>query len=338
MSRLPAVLAIDGGGSKIDAALLRPDGTVLGAARVVVDHDHDAGEAHLQRIIAGVTAACDDAGLDPGRRPVAGVGAFCLAGADLPADDRRIHRWLKEQNLTGERLVRNDTFAVLRAGTDRTWGVGIVCGFGTNCSAVSPDGRTYRLPAVGLISGDWGGATDLGGAALWHALRASDGRGPRTSFQRLVPEHFHMRRPRQVMEAIYFERLDEQRLSELAPVVFRAARDGDAIAQSLVDRQADEVAVMACAAIRRLRMTRLDVDVVLGGGIFRTRDRGFFERIDDGIHEVAPAARVTVLTDPPLIGAAQLGLDQVQASRAAHARVRAALTHERLTTHTHRRR
>jgi N-acetylglucosamine kinase-like BadF-type ATPase len=311
---------------------------VVGAARVAVDHDRDAGEPHLQRIVAGVTAACRDAGLDPDRRPVADVGAFCLAGADLPADDLRIQRWVKEQALTADRLVRNDTFAVLRAGTDRTWGVGIVCGFGTNCSGVSPDGRMYRLPAVGLISGDWGGATDLGGAALWHALRAGDGRGPRTAFQRLVPEHFHMRRARQVMEAIYFERLDEQRLSELAPIVFRAARDGDAIAQSLVDRQADEVAIMACAAIRRLHMTRLDVDVVLGGGIFRTRDRGFFERIDDGIHAVAPAATVTVLTDPPVIGAAQLGLDQVQASRAAHARVRAALTHDRLTTHTHRHR
>ena len=338
MSRLPAVLAVDGGGSKIDAALLRRDGTVIGAGRVVVDHDRNADEPHLQRIIAGVSAACRDAGLDPDRRPVADVGAFCLAGADLPADDRRIQRWLKHQGFTTDRLVRNDTFAVLRAGTERTWGVGIVCGFGTNCSGVAPDGRTYRLPAVGEISGDWGGATDLGSAALWHALRAGDGRGPRTAFQRLVPEHFHLRSARQVMEAIYFERLDEGRLSELAPVVFRAARDGDAIARSVVDRQADEVAVMACAAIRRLRMTRLDVDVVLGGGIFRTDDRGFFARIEDGIHAVAPGATVTVLTDPPVIGAAQLGLDEVRASRAAHARVRAALTHERLTTHTHRRR
>ena len=30
-----------------------------------------------------------------------------------------------------------------------TWGVGLVCGFGTNCSGVAPDGRTYRFPALG---------------------------------------------------------------------------------------------------------------------------------------------------------------------------------------------
>ena len=40
---------------------------------------------------------------------------------------------------------------------------------------------------------------------------------------------------------------------------------------------------MAATAIRRLRMTRLDVDVVLGGGIFRNDDAPFFERIDAGL-------------------------------------------------------
>jgi N-acetylglucosamine kinase-like BadF-type ATPase len=342
------VLAVDGGGSKIDAALLRRDGTLLGAARVdrsirrrreslttgAPEHDDD-GEPHMRQILQAVDAACRDADIATGRHPVADVGAFCLAGADLAADDRRIDRWLRRQDLACQRLIRNDTFAVLRAGTDRTWGVGIVCGFGTNCSAVSPDGRTYRLPAVGVISGDWGGATDLGEAALWYAIRASDGRGRRTAFQRLVPAYFGMKRPRQVMEALYFEQLDTDRLAELAPLVFHAARDGDPTAQSLVDRQADEIATMAGAAIRRLRMTRLDVDVVLGGGIFRNDDAGFFRRIHEGIQAIAPRARITVLTDPPVIGAAQLGLDLVGASRAAHARVRATLTHARLTAHTH---
>ena len=56
------------------------------------------------------------------------MGIFCLAGADLPADDRRLQRWLRERAWTNETLLRNDTFAVLRAGTERTWGVGVVCG------------------------------------------------------------------------------------------------------------------------------------------------------------------------------------------------------------------
>ena len=54
-------------------------------------------------------------------------------------------------------MVDNDTFAVLRAGTERGWGVAVVCGAGINCVGVSPDGRHARFPALGTITGDWGG-------------------------------------------------------------------------------------------------------------------------------------------------------------------------------------
>jgi N-acetylglucosamine kinase-like BadF-type ATPase len=331
----PALLAIDGGGSKIDAAALRRDGTVLGARRVSArDYERTGDDAFFGQLDEAVRAACADAGLLGAAHPVAVVGVFCLAGADLPVDDRRINRGLAQRGWVGEHVVRNDTFAVLRAGTDRSWGVGIVCGFGTNCSGVSPDGRVYRLPAIGPVSGDWGGGIELGGSALWHAIRAGDGRGPRTHLQRSVPAHFGMRTARQVMEALYVGRLDEDRLAELAPTVFHEAADGDAIATHLVERQADEIATMATAAIRKLGMRDLDPDVVLGGGIFRNAWAPFFERVNAGIHTTAPEARIVRLTAPPVVGAAMLGLDLLGAGPAAHARTRESLTHRRLDPHT----
>lgn len=337
MSRLPAILAVDGGGSKIDAVLLRKDGAVLGAARVpTTDFDQNGGDVHMGQVLDAVAAASVDAGLSADRMPVAQLGVYCLAGADFPVDDRRIDRWLRIREVTDERLVRNDTFAVLRAGTDRDWGVGVVCGYGINCSGVAPDGRITRFPAVGPISGDWGGGNDIGEAGLWHAIRSEDGRGPKTELQRTIPACLGYRRPFQVLTALHTGKLDIDRIAQLPPVVFETAARGDATARSIIDRQADEVVALATTAIRRLRMTRLDVDVVLGGGIFRNEDAAFFERIRDGVAQVAPAATITVLSDPPVIGAAQLGLDRVGATRAAHVRARAALTHERLAAHTHR--
>ena len=337
MSRLPAILAVDGGGSKIDAVLLRKDGAVLGAARVpTTDFDQNGGDVHMGQVLDAVAAASVDAGLSADRMPVAQLGVYCLAGADFPVDDRRIDRWLRIREVTDERLVRNDTFAVLRAGTDRDWGVGVVCGYGINCSGVAPDGRITRFPAVGPISGDWGGGNDIGEAGLWHAIRSEDGRGPKTELQLTIPACLGYRRPFQVLTALHTGKLDVDRIAQLPPVVFETAARGDATARSIINRQADEVVALATTAIRRLRMTRLDVDVVLGGGIFRNDDAAFFERIRDGIAQVAPAATITVLSDPPVIGAAQLGLDRVGATRAAHVRARAALTHERLAAHTHR--
>jgi N-acetylglucosamine kinase-like BadF-type ATPase len=337
--RRPALLALDGGGSKIDAVLLAKNGDILGAVRGAVpfesrDNGKNQGERTLTAAAGAISAVCAQSGLDARSLPIANIGVYCLAGADLPADDRRISTALKRRMWTAEDVVRNDTFAVLRAGSDRAWGVAVVCGYGMNCAGVAPDGRMLRFPAVGTISGDWGGGFDIGSMALWHALRARDGRGEPTVLADLVPAHFGMKTPRQVMEAIYFGRLREQRVVELPPIVFRAADDGDDLARSIIDRQADEVVNMAGAAIRRLRLAKVDVDVVLGGGIFRTDSPGFFDRIERGLRTMAPDVRITVLSVPPVVGAALLGLDRIGAGRSAGRRLREHLTHERLNSNS----
>jgi N-acetylglucosamine kinase-like BadF-type ATPase len=320
-----SLLAVDGGGSKVDAALLSSDGDVLRAVRLAKRvPGGDPSDENLEAISAAVGRILAS---DEGReRPR--VGVFCLAGADLPQDEHRIERWLSDRRWADDAVLRNDTFAVLRAGTERAWGVGIVCGFGTNCSARSPDGRVYRLPALGQLSGDWGGGTDIGEAALWYAVRAEDGRGEPTSLASIVPTHFGMRRSHDVMEAMYVEQVAADRVSELVPAVFAAAGDGDAVARSIVDRQADEIVTMAGAAIRALGIQSLDVDVVLGGGIFRNDLRAFFDRIRNGVERTAPRARIVVLAAPPVVGAAMLALDHVYAGAPAYARVRHRLTHD----------
>ncbi len=52
-------------------------------------------------------------------------------------------------------------------------------------------------------------------------------------------------------------------------------------------------------------------------------------RIADGVHAVAPAARVTRLYGPPIVGAALLGCDRLGTSAAVDGRIRGTLTAER---------
>jgi N-acetylglucosamine kinase-like BadF-type ATPase len=328
-----AILAVDGGNSKTDAALVTAGGEVLGAARGPgASHQGLGIHGAMEALEALIAAACLDAGgLDPAERPLARVGVWCLAGLDLPADDAMLEPEIARRGWTSESLLRNDVFAVLRAGTERTWGVGVVVGAGMNCAGVAPGGAQARFPALGPLSGDWGGGHHIGEAAVGAALRGEDGRGPATALQRLVPEHFGLPSALAVVEAIYLGRIDERRVLELPPLVFRAAAAGDRAATEIVDRQADEVVTMATAAIRRLGIADRDTDVVLGGGIFRGEDLAFMERIRAGITAVAPAARLRQVTAPPVVGAALLGLDRLGAPPEAARRLRASLTHQRLT-------
>lgn len=322
----PAVLAVDGGNSKTDLLLVAADGTPLAAVNgPTVSHQAVGLEAGMARLGRLVGEARRVAGLAPDAR--AEIGVYCLAGADLPRDVRALSAAIGRGGFAARDVVLNDGFAGLRAGTERPWGVAVVCGAGDNAVGIGPDGRTARLASLGSISGDRAGGGTLGMEALAAAVRARDGRGARTALERLVPDHFGLRRPIAVTEAIYTGRLDQGRLRELAPVVFAAAMGGDVVAREIVDRLADELVTMAGAIIRRLHLTRLDVEVVLSGGVFRTDDVLFRERIAAGIRAIAPRASVRRLAARPVLGAALLGLDRLAGPdrAAAGQRLRAGL-------------
>jgi N-acetylglucosamine kinase-like BadF-type ATPase len=337
-----AVLAVDGGNSKAELALVAADGTLLTAVHgSSISHQAvglEPGMANLVRLAreaAAATAAGPDGGPGGGLAHVrddgllADLGVYGLAGADFPEDVRLLVRAIEGQELTRSTVVLNDTFAALRAGTHRPWGVVLICGQGINAAAVAPDGRSARFDGVGEYSGDWGGGGGIARAGLAAAVRGRDGRGPHTALERTVPEHFGIASPPALTKALYLERIPEADLPSLAPVIFRTAHEGDAVARSIIDRLADELVGMAAALIRRLRLGRLDPEVVLAGGVFKTDDQPFFDRLEAGIRAAAPAASIRRLTAPPVLGAALVGLDRLAHDGATppqvEARLRAAL-------------
>lgn len=324
-----AILAVDGGNSKTDVALVAADGHLLAAVRgPTTSHQQVGLDVGADRLAALVGEARGRVGVRDGIP--ATVAVYALAGADTPSDDRRLARALAARELAAEGTVLNDAFAPLRAGAADGWGVALICGSGMNAAGVAPDGRRARLAALGAISGDWGGGGDVGLAALGAAVRARDGRGPRTSLERGVPAHFGLSRPIDLTRAIEAGTLAQARLRELSPLVFQAATAGDPVARSIVDRLADELVVMAAAIIRRLGLTRRRPTVVLAGGVFAARDDAFEARIRDGVTAVAAGARVRRSEAMPVLGAALLGLDRLDMPspadrRAAEARLRAGL-------------
>lgn len=325
----PAVLAVDGGNSKADLALVAADGRLLAAVRgPTISHQRIGFEAGADGLVALSAAARTRAGL--ASSGPASVAVLALAGADTPALTRRLQRVFETRGLAAETVVINDAFAPIHAGSTRGWGVGVICGAGVNAAGIAPDGRTARLAALGDISGDRGGGYDLGLWALGAAVRARDGRGPRTTLETMVPAHFGLSRPIDLALAIEHGREPAGRLRELAPVVFAAAAAGDAVARRLLDDLADEIVIMVGAIIRRLHMTRRDVEVTLAGGIFRADDPVLERRIVEGIARVAPAARVARLDAPPVLGAALVGLARLGGRNAAERSAAAARVRSQL--------
>jgi N-acetylglucosamine kinase-like BadF-type ATPase len=318
----PVVLAADGGNSKTDLLLARADGEVLGVARGPLSSPHHLGiDGSLEVLDGLLTSAAAQAGLVVGDGPVAELAQLLMAGVDFPAEEDELREAFRRRGWAKRTLVGNDTFAVLRAGTERGWGVAVVCGAGINCVGVSPDGRHARFPALGPITGDWGGGYDMGLAALSAAARSQDGRGLKTSLERAVPTHFGLSTPQELAEAIHRRQVPLRRVEELPPVVFAEAAS-DAVAAEIVDRLAYEVVALARVALRRLDLKRQPVEVILGGGLLQAENGRLTAAIEEGLRETNPEVLVRSTTSPPIVGAALLALDQFGAEADAQERLR----------------
>lgn len=219
--------------------------------------------------------------------------------------------------------MRNDTFAILRAGVDEPRGVAVVCGAGINCVGMVPDGRTARFPAIGRISGDWGGGAGLAEEALWFAARAEDGRGEPTELARVLPGHFGLDSMYALIEALHRGTIPLTRRHELTPVLFATALSGDPVAGALVERLAQEVVAMASVALTRLGLLEEEAPVLLGGSVLAARHPQLNDRIAELLAARAPKAVVRVVSEPPVLGAALLGLDVTGAAPEVHRRLRA---------------
>ena len=318
----PLVLALDGGNSKTDLALVRADGEVVALVRGPLSSPHHVGvDGSLAVIDDLLERALADAGIANGDGPVAQVGLLFLAGVDFPSEVDEMQQAVAARRLAETITVGNDTLAVLRAGTEHGWGVAVVCGAGINCVGVSPDGRRAGFPALGWSTGDWGGGYDVGVEATLAAARSEDGRGPKTTLEQAVPRHFGLDTPMQLAEAIHHKQIDQRRVIELSPVVFAEA-GRDAVAAEIVDRLAEEVVTMIRVTLERLDLTSEAVPVALGGGLMQAGDARLIGAIKAGLAHAAPAATVHVTSSPPIVGAALLGLDELGAGTAAQERLR----------------
>ncbi|MDX6202487.1 MAG: hypothetical protein QOJ83_1987 [Frankiales bacterium] len=319
----PAVLAVDGGGSKTDVLLADAGGRLLAHARGAGTNPQVIGiDLAMSRVQALVEEVAWQCGLVVGNGPVAGHAAVYLAGVDLPVEVEEVEHRVVAAGWAPSHVVDNDVFALLRAGTNNPDAVAVICGTGINCVGVRHDGATSRFPALGPITGDWGGGGHLGEKALWWAARSEDGRAERSSLTTAVAGHFGLPSVMAVAEALHFGRIDGHRLAELTPVVFDQAAAGDWVAVKLVARLALEIAGMATVSLRRLDLLSAKADVVLGGGVLRAGHDGLLADVERLIRAQAPDVTLRVVTDAPVVGAVLLALDHVGATADAEATAR----------------
>lgn len=192
--------------------------------------------------------------------PLVTVGTTGLTG--LENDPAQLLELCRPAGTRQVRLAHDSVTSYLAAlGLDP--GVVVAAGTGVVTLAVGASGSA-RVDGWGYLLGDAGSGYWLGRAALDHALRAHDGRGPATALTAVLYASFAN------PEGAYIElQADDDKVRRIAAFA-RAVCDlasGDDVAAAICRKAGEELAVSATAAATRVGLGT-DPRVCLIGGVF----------------------------------------------------------------------
>jgi N-acetylglucosamine kinase-like BadF-type ATPase len=301
----PIVVGVDGGGTKTDVVVADLDGRELAVA-TGGGANHEA--IGTTRMAAVIEAALDEALTAAGRRRSDVVAsAFGLAGVDWDSDVDLVGEALDVLALPGARLVVNDSRIALRAGCSQRWGIVSSIGTGTVTAGVNRSGEWFRTMAVGW--GEPSGSFTLVSESLNAIAAHHHHTGPVTSLTELYLDTLGYASITEMFEAITRGRSKVG--GRLAPLVDRAAADGDRVADDILTRVADQHADMVGGVATHLGMLDDVFELVTSGGV-HSSGGPFTDRFSARVRDRCPGAVLTPLAGRPATGAVLLALDALR--------------------------
>lgn len=219
-------LGVDGGGTKCRAVLVDAKSRVIGEGNGGPANPYHGVTRALESIVNATDNALRHAGLKPEdkSRIVAGLG---LAGVNVPSLYAIVQQW---DHPYYAQYLTTDLHIACIAAHNQMDGAVIVSGTGS-CGFAHVGNQSLTLGAHGFPLGDIGSGAWMGLECVKAVLLDSDGLGPQTAMTDLVAEQLQAR------GIMIVERLNGARSSDyarLAPLVFRAAEQGDQVALTIV--------------------------------------------------------------------------------------------------------
>lgn len=299
------VFGLDGGGSRTLGVILDERSREISRGQGGPSNHQSVGvEAASKAIADALTTTIDAAGNPP-------LAAACwgMAGLDRP-EDEHILKQIAERLLPQVHVeVVHDSTIALVGGTDgKRIGVVIIAGTGSIAVGYHPSGRIARASGWGHLLGDEGSGHFIALRGLNAATRAHDGRGPMTTLVDRLIEAVNVPTLEELANRIYLEGWTAPEVAALAPVILKAAEEGDEQAALIVNEAGMELALAARVVIEALGMVNDAFEVVLSGGIFKGSPR-MVEIIQQKLRDVNTRAEVILPRQEPVIGAGLIALE-----------------------------
>ena len=299
-------LGVDLGGTKTHAVIADPHGLAVGFGEGGGGNHQGVGYEGMYRALqTAVSIALQSAALSSRDLAAAGYG---IAGYDWPSEKEQMLAVIDRLGLEVPYELVNDAIPGLVAGAQDGWGVGVVSGTGCNCRGWDrAHTREGRVTGYGYLMGEAAGGTELAYRAMQMVGFEWMQRGPKTALTQIFIQHSGAKGLEDLLEGYTEGRYAVQ--ADVAPLVFEAARLGDAVAQEVIRWAGRELGEMANSVIHQLGFEQLEFDVVLSGSMFEGGN-ALIDPMAETIRKMAPGARLVRLSVPPVLGAVLIGMEK----------------------------
>lgn len=331
------IAGIDSGNTKTAFVSVTVDGELVARSLTGRSNYQTLGpEGCRKRLQAAVAPLVESFASEPGM--IEGCG-FGLAGLDRDRDLQvldgitlsvvdGISRGATAQRPV-PRILVNDAFLSLRAGTSDGVGVAVSAGTSGNCVGMNRSGAKLQIGGIAAELGDGGGGFDIALAGLKAAGRARDGRAPATGIADLYLAALGISEIADVVDFMIpgnkapelpdgmavaptdIEQPIPPMLGLLAPLVFQAASEGDIVARNILEHFGRDLGISARVAASRLGFAwNESFPLVLGGSVLqRATEPTYRNALVGEVAAAFPNVVASTLVEPPVMGAVLYGFD-----------------------------
>lgn len=299
------ILGIDQGSSKTRAAICNSQGEILSVSiEQGACHSVDGMSEAIKMIQIVASQAINNANIHASEIGILFGG---LTGADWPDEYVFLRNNLLELGISKNVCVVNDAIIAMRAGTQSEFGAIVIAGTAGNCAIRSPDGEEFLYHYY--MEDSLQGGIALGRRILTAIYRAKTGREEPTVLTKHVLDFFGFRCTDELLRADVNKEFGNNRIKDLAPIVFNTAGAGDTVSSKIIRSFGEGLAELVTSGLKRMNMTHLELEVVLSGSVFKGPGKLLEEVMAVEIHTVAPKASLVNARYEPVVGAMLLGME-----------------------------
>lgn len=283
-------LGIDGGGSKTEFLLINSDGRVLNKLILGPTNSDDNKPADREKILReGIFRVIGD-------RHIGNVSAYAGVSGSHSAEimDMLSH-------LGFARVACGDsTSSAYKLYLDNEDGVLVNLGVGSLVFA-RYNGRFYRAGGYGYVFGDAASAFEIGKAGIRAALKMADKSGEYTVLKKYVEDERHVS---DVFSCLYdFYRMHKGEIARYAPLVFKADREGDAVAHEIIRSNVYDLSRIIKGVLSDYRGERISLHIC--GGLVAAQEQ-ILPFLLEFLSDIGVCLDVTVEEQPQILGAIKL--------------------------------